>query len=118
MRLKPGAFIRDDPALRQAEHLEAAAVGENRPVPPDEAMQPPSPRNQLVAGTQEQVIRIAEDDLGSCLLEVSVARGLDDPLRADRHEGRGLDDTVGRLELAETRRAVGAPDGEAEGHWG
>ena len=42
------------------------------------------------------------------LVEVAVQRGLDGPLRADRHERRRLHHAVRRVELAEARGAVGA----------
>ena len=58
---------------RQAEDLIAAAVGEDRPVPADEAVQPAAPRDQLVARPQVQVIGVAEDDLGAEILEVARA---------------------------------------------
>ena len=114
MRLEIRALFRDDAPLRQAEDLEAAAVGEDRPLPADEAVQAAATRDQLVAGTQQQVIRVGEDDLGARLFEVAVASRLDGTLRADRHERRRLHDAVRRLELAETRRAVGASHGETE----
>ena len=47
------------------------------------------------------------------VLEVAVQRRLDRALRADRHEGRRLDDAVRRLELAAARGAVGAVQSEA-----
>ena len=43
-------------------------------VPADEAVQAAAPRDQLVAGPQEQVIGVAEDDLGAGLLEIPVPR--------------------------------------------
>ena len=60
MRLKVGPFLGDDAPLRQAEHLKPAAVGEDRPRPADEAMKAAAPRDELVAGAQQQVIGVAE----------------------------------------------------------
>ena len=56
------AVLLDLAALRQAEHLVAAAVGEDRPGPADEAVEPAAAGDQLVAGPQIQVIGVAEDD--------------------------------------------------------
>ena len=110
MRLEFGALLGDLPALGEAEHLVAAAVGEDRMRPADEAVQPATPGNQLVARTQVQVIGVAEDDLRADLLEVAMPHRLDRSLRPDRHEGRRLHDAVRRLELAEPRGAVGASE--------
>ena len=52
-------------ALGQAEHLVAAAVGEDRPVPADEAVQAAARAISSSPGPQEQVIGVAEDDLGA-----------------------------------------------------
>ena len=95
------------PPLGEAEHLEAAAVGQDRARPADEAVQAAAPRDQLVARPQQQVIGVGEDDLGARILEVAMPNRLDRALRADRHERRRLDDAVRRLELAEARRAIG-----------
>ena len=60
---KSRALLVDRPALGEAEHLVAAAVGEDRLRPADEAVQPAAPRDQIVAGPQIQVIGVAEQDL-------------------------------------------------------
>ena len=52
-------------AIGEAEHLVAAAVGEDRSGPADEAVQPAAPRDQVVAGPQIQMIGVAEQDLGA-----------------------------------------------------
>ena len=107
VRLELGAVLADDPPLGEAEHLKAAAVGEHRAIPADESMQAAPPRDQLVAGPEEQVIGVAEDDLGAAVGDVAVQGGLDRSLRADGHERRRLHDAVRRLEAAEAGRAVG-----------
>ena len=65
VRLELGAFLGDHAPLGEAEDLEAAAVGQDRPVPADEAVQAAAPRDQLVAGAEKEVIGVAEDDLGA-----------------------------------------------------
>ena len=114
VRLEVSAFLGDEPALGEAEHLEAAAVGEDRARPSDEAMQAAAPRDQLVAGPQHQVIGVGEDDLGAGILYVLMPNRLDRALRADRHERGCLDDAVRRLEFAETRLAIGGSHRETE----
>ena len=68
-----------DAPVGQAEDLKAAAVGEDGPVPADEAVQPAAARDQLVARPKKQVVGVAEDDLGARLLEVAVPRALTGP---------------------------------------
>ena len=78
-------------ALREAEHLVAAAVGEDRLVPADELVEAAAARDQLVAGPQHQVIGVAENDAGADLLKMLSSQGLNRALGADRHEHRRLD---------------------------
>src|SRR5258705_7262436 len=108
------ALFRNLAPLRETEHLVAAAVGQHGMRPADEAVQAPAPGDQLVAGTQIQVIGVAEDHLRACLLEVTVAHGLDASLRAHGHERGGLDDPVGRAKFAEASGTVTAAEREAE----
>ena len=114
MRAELRALLADASHRRQAEHLVAAAVGQDRSLPADEAMQPAGPRDQLVARPQEEVIGVAEDDLGAEILEVAMGDRLDRAARADRHEGRRLDDAVRRPQLAAARGAVAMRDAEVE----
>ena len=81
------------PALREAEHLVAAAVGEDRLVPANEFVEAAPPGDQLVAGPQHQVIGVAENDARADLLKVLRSQGFNRALGADRHEH-------GRLDLA------------------
>ena len=98
-------------ALQVAERddLEAARVGEDRPVPAHEAVEAAEPRDPLVARTQVEVVGVGQDDRRAGVLEVVGVEGLDGGVRADRHEGRRLHDPVGQLQAPEARagRAVG-----------
>ena len=71
-------------------------------------------RDQLVAGTQVQVIGVAEDDLGARVLDVAERDPLHRAARADRHERRRLHRAVRRLEHAAPRGAVAVGDAERE----
>ena len=51
--------------LGEAHHLIAAAVGQDRPLPAHEAMQPAQPRDPLRARAEHQMIGVAEDDVGA-----------------------------------------------------
>ena len=56
---------RDLAQRRQAHHLEAAAVGQDRARPAHEAVQPAHPPHRLDAGPQREVIRVREQDVGA-----------------------------------------------------
>ena len=82
--------------------------------PADEAVQTAAPRDEFVARAEEQVIGVAEDDVGARLGDVAVQRRLDRALRAHRHEGGRLHHAVRRLELAAARAVVGTVETEAK----
>ena len=88
--------------VRQAEDLEAAGVGEDRPVPGHEPMQPSQPGDPLRAWAQAKVIRVAKDDLGADEVEVCGRNAFDRCLRAYRHELRRVDRAVRRLQPTQT----------------
>ena len=67
---KGDPLLGDLAQLGQAEHLEAAAVGQDRPVPAGELVQPAHLGHQLVSRAEMQVVGVAEHDLGADLLEV------------------------------------------------
>ena len=98
VRLEVHAGIGDPPASLEAEDLVAAAVGEHRARPADEAVQAAAPGDQVFARAQVQVIGVAEDDPGAGVDQVLLRQCLDRALRADRHEDRRLDDAVGGRE--------------------
>ena len=65
MRSEVRALLVDRAPRGEAEHLIAAAVGQDRPRPADEAVQAAAPRDEIVAGPQIQVIGVAQQDLGA-----------------------------------------------------
>ena len=105
--LERDAVVADLPQLRQAEDLEAAAVGQDRAVPAHERdAGRPSSRMSSLPGPQVQVIGVPEDDLGADLAQVDRGHGLDRALGADRHEDRRLDRRRGSV-VSRPRRAAG-----------
>src|SRR5580765_680764 len=116
MRAEVRARLIDRPPVGQAEHLIAAAVGEDRLVPADEAMQAAAPRDQVVAGPQVQVIGVAEQHLRAEAVELPVRHALHRALRAYRHEGRRLDVAVGGRHPAPARARVGVRHLKSERH--
>ncbi|CDN43726.1 Uncharacterized protein BN871_DJ_00080 [Paenibacillus sp. P22] len=97
------AFLGDLAHVAQREHLEAAAVRQNRAVPIHELVQAAGIADQVVARTEPQVIGVAENDMGVHFLELFRAHRLDGSLGADGHERRRLDDAVRGMDAAEPR---------------
>ena len=104
--LEARALLVDRPARRQAEHLIAAAVGQDRTRPARERVQPAAPRDQVVAGPQIQMVGVAQENLGAQVFEIAVGHALDGALRAHGHEGRRFDRPVRRGHHAAARGAV------------
>ena len=65
--------------VAQREDLVAAGVGEDRPVPAHEPVQAAELRDQVLAGTQMQVVRVAEQDRGAERAELVGVDALDRP---------------------------------------
>ena len=84
----------------QAEDLVAAAIGEDGTSPVHEAVQAAGPIDQLVAGTQVEVVGIAQNDAGVELFQILLGQGLDRGPGADRHEDRSLHRAVRGVEQA------------------
>jgi len=114
MRLEVRPVLGDPAALREAEYLKAAAIGQDGPLPSDESMQAAPPSNELVAGTKIEMVGVAQDDLGSGLLHIPEQGSLDRTLRPHGHERRCVDDAPGRVALAEASTSVGTEQREAK----
>jgi hypothetical protein len=100
----------------QAEDLEAARIGEDRPVPAHERVQPAEAFDQLVAGTQVEVIGVGQDELCAGFVQIARLQRLDIGLGAHRRKGRHLDRPVGRGKGAEAGGAVGLVQVKVEVH--
>ncbi len=87
-------------AVAHAEDLEAAGVGDDRPVPAHEVVQAAEPGDQLVAGVQEEVVRVAEDDVVAERGDLGGQQALDRRLRGERDEMRRADVAVRRVQDA------------------
>jgi hypothetical protein len=81
-------------------------------------VEPAEVRHRLGAGPQEQVVGVAEDDLGGEPPEVVGREAGHRRARADRHEHRRPDAAVRRDELARAGAGLGISgvDLEGEGH--
>src|SRR5262249_23728749 len=116
MRSEVRALLIDRPPRRETEHLVAAAVGEDRPVPADKPMESAAPRDELVARPQIQVIRVGEQDRRTHRLEVAVRDAFDRALCADGHERRRLHGSMRRRQHTAPRTAVGVRHAEGKRH--
>ena len=95
-----------DQRVAQREDLEAAGVGEDRPVPAGERVQAAELLDQLVAGPEMEVVRVSEHDRGTERSHLVRVERLDRAFRTDRHERRRRDVAVGRTQDACPRRSV------------
>ena len=93
--------------LGQAEHLEPAAVGQDRPLPTREAVQAAERGHRLVPGAQMQVVGVAEHDLRANIFEVKGRQAaLDGGGGRHVHKRRGLYGAVDGSKLAAARGAL------------
>ena len=102
-------------AVAHREHLVAAGVGDDRPSPAHELVEPAHLRDQLVAGLDEQVEGVAEHHVVAQLGDLRRVQRLDRGGRGQRHEGGRPHRTVGRVDHACARSPVARGDLE-DGH--
>src|SRR3546814_10188616 len=69
----------------EREDLVAARVGEQVAVPVLEAVEPAHALDQLRAGLEHEVVRVAEDDLGAEVLQVGRRQRADRAARSEEH---------------------------------
>ncbi len=112
------AFLGDLAHALQAEHLEAARIGQDGLVPLHEAMQAAMLFHDFGARAQPQVESVAQHDLRADFLELVRHHRLDAAVGAHRHEDGGLDHAVVQRDAAAAGAAVGGEQFEVEsGHW-
>ena len=100
VRGKGHALLGDLAQLCQTEYLKSAAVGQDRPVPAGKPVQAAHIRYQLVAGTQMQMVGIAQHDLRADILQILRRQAaLDGTGGSNVLEGRGLHRAVHGFEL-------------------
>ena len=102
-RAKHDPVVRELHELLVAEDLEAAGVGEDRPVPLHELMKSAELADDVDAGTHGEVIGVGEHDMCPNLLERLREDALDRPLRAHGHEDRRGHVAMGGVEDARAR---------------
>jgi hypothetical protein len=118
--LEPCALLGERALGGEREDLESPGVGEDGAVPAHEAVEPAEATDGFRARAQQEVVGVAEHDLGAEPRHVLGREPGDGPPRPHRHEGGGLHPAV----PGEERAAPGAAPGiaraavEREGHAG
>ena len=101
MGVELDALLADLAQLGERKDLKAAAVGEDRAVPGHEAVQAAQGLDQLVAGSDVQMIGVGELDLAADGFEIGRREcALDGALGADVHKDGRLHAAVRRIENA------------------
>ena len=89
--------------IGQAENLETAGIRQDRPVPAHERVQSAQRRNDVLTRPKRQVVGIRQKHSRSGIANLVGRQPLDCRLRSDRHERRGLDRPVRRLQPTQPR---------------
>ena len=103
--------------LGKGEDLEAAGVGQHGAVPAGEFLQAAELVDGLGAGSQEEVVGVAEDDLGAAGAGLVGGYAFDGAAGPDGHEGRGIERAVGGGDGAEAGAGGGVALVNGEGEW-
>ena len=110
------AVLGDLAQRAQREHLEAAGVGQDRPIPAHEAVQAAVLADHVQPWPQPQMEGVAEHDLGADLVQLARRHRLDRAVGAHRHEDRRLHHAVVQRQRAAARLPLGAVEGELQAH--
>ena len=106
-RGKGHALLLDLAHGTEAEHLEAAGVGQDRALPLHEIVQVAVLLDHLGARTQPQVKGVTQDHFRAGGDDVTRQHALDRAVSTDRHEGRGLDGATREGQTTTTGLAIG-----------
>ncbi len=99
MRAEEDAFFGDFAEGIEAEDLETAGIGKNGAGPGHELVESAHAFNAFVAGAEEKMVGVGEDDFGIEVIdEIAGRKTFDGALSANGHEDRGFDDAVGSAE--------------------
>src|SRR5688572_2701884 len=107
MALKHHAFLAHLIDLREAEHLEATAVGEDRLAPIHELVQTAQLFDHIRTWAQKEMIRVRQHDLRAGAADFFGCECFYGGLRADRHECGCVERAVREREFAGPRWAFG-----------
>ena len=110
-------LVRDLPQRRERKHLKAAAVGEYRAVPVHEFVQSARTLDQLVAGTEIEVVGVGQQYLRPRRLHLFRRQPFHRRFRADGHETRGVHDAVVGVKFSDSRAGLLASVYDFESHF-
>ncbi len=113
-RREVDALLLDLAHRAQAEHLKAARVGEDRPLPLHEVVQVPMALDHFSARAQPEMEGVAQNDLRSDRLDVTWQHAFDGTVSAHWHERRRLDGAARKGQTSAARLAIGGK--QLEGH--
>ena len=103
MRAEDHAFVRDFSQIGETENLKAARIGEDRSRPGHEAVQAAEPADAFVAGTQIQMIGVAEQNLHAQFGERLLGERFHRAGGSHGHERGRVDHAVRRRQSTEAR---------------
>ena len=92
------SFFCDLTGAGEREDLEPSGVREDRTIPLHESMKTPEAPDELLAGSQVEMVRVREDDVRVHLVEILLSEAADTRARLHRHEYRGANVSVRRTE--------------------
>ena len=104
-----------DGAVAHREDLKAARVGDDRPVPAHELVQAAEARDALVAGVEEEVEGVAEDDVVAEGRDLGRQHPLDRRLGRQGHEGGRAHLAVGGAQDPRAGPRAGVAGGDRQG---
>ena len=105
-RLKSDALFRNFAHSAQAEDLEAAGIGKDRPIPMHEVMEVAMLLNGGGSWAQHEVEGIAENNLGTDVSQLFRRHRLHGAVSPDRHKRRGLDIASSKSEFASSGNPI------------
>src|SRR5690606_1049755 len=106
-RLEGHALLGDPALVCQREHLEAARIGEDRPVPAGETVQAAVVGDHLQPRPQVQVEGVAQDDFGAQSAQLVRQHALDRTVGTHRHESGRFYRPTGERQAAAARGPIG-----------
>ena len=115
MRLEGDAFLGDAAEVGKAENLEASGIGQEGVGPGHEAVEAAELADEFVAGAEEEVVGVSEDDgRFEFFPKVALGEAFDGGLGADGHEGGRGDVAVFGVQDAGAGAGYGACGEEFE----
>ena len=90
----------DFPERCKREYLESTRIGENIVLPRHKTVQSPGVLDDIYAGSEIEMIGVAENHADSQLIQIFHCNGLDGGVGTNRHERRGLNSAVSEAQLS------------------